>query len=62
MRNEMSIYRRSVVIATLIGLLLGLVIYNTPATNSLIACEFVTGGLFFSVSLFGTPIILARRA
>lgn len=62
MRNEMRIYRASVILSTVLGLLLGLVIYNTPATNSLVACEFVTGGLCFAISLFVTPIILARRA
>lgn len=62
MRNEMRIYRASVILSTVLGLMLGLVIYNTPATNSLLACEFVTGGSFFAVSIFVTPIILARRA
>lgn len=60
--TEKFTYFVTVMFWTILGLILGLVIYWTLAPRSLVQTEFVTGGTFYVGAMIVEPIILARRA
>lgn len=60
--TEKFTYFVTVMFWTILGLILGLVIYWTLAPGSLVQTEFVTGGIFYAGAMIVEPIILARRA
>lgn len=64
MRNhsEEMTYFLTVMFWTILGLILGLVIYQTLAPASLARTLFVTGGIFYAAAMVIEPIILARHA